>query len=763
MISCVVSGHHGVSRSGELLLLDPAKGRHEADGAVQKIPGYGKRVEPTMKDQLVSGVWPQFAAPYPLAEPETNLGAGKYFLACVKRHPWSTWDLCLVDVFDNITPILCGGYMTPIPLRSRPMPPIIPSKVDRSRDDAVVYVTNIYEGPGLKGYPRGSIKRLRVGSHHYRYAGNGDTRASSLEGGWDVKKILGTVPVAEDGSCLFRVPANTPIFVQPLDDQNKAQQVMRSWFVAMPGETVSCIGCHEDQNDAPPSRYSAAGIGRQPAEIEPWFGPVRGFSFDREVQPVLDRHCAGCHNGQPYKQGEEQFAVIDLRAKRLHGDLPKPDPDASKKRTNTCRPSDYSPAYIALQRYVRRPGYESDYHMPKPAEYEADTSALVKLLKKGHHNVQLSPADWERIYTWIDFNIPYPAYWGESHRPPRADQVERRALYKKLYAGIDDRDEQPLPLPSIAQFQAPRPTPPRPKSPDLADWPFSSEEAARLQDQAAAKSNLPIEKTVDMGDGVELTLVLIPAGKFVMGSRNGFDDESPQAVVSIDTPFYMGRFEVTNAQYARFDPDHDSGVINERWKDRSRRGTPINDPELPVVRITWPQAMAFCGWLSEQTGNQYSLPTESQWEWACRAGAATDFAFGDYQPGSKPFANIADETARRWNHDRAETGYDDGVHFMAPGGRYDPNAWGLYDMHGNVAEWCLTAYQRYPYRAGVYDDLTAHSAKVVRGGSWNDTLRFATSASRWRYLPYKPVYDVGFRVVLLVEQPTAKERSASRR
>jgi formylglycine-generating enzyme required for sulfatase activity len=113
------------------------------------------------------------------------------------------------------------------------------------------------------------------------------------------------------------------------------------------------------------------------------------------------------------------------------------------------------------------------------------------------------------------------------------------------------------------------------------------------------------------------------------------------------------------------------------------------------------------------------------------------------------FANIADETARKWNHDRAETGYNDGVHFTAPGGRFAPNAWGLYDLHGNVAEWCLSTYKPYPYTAtDGRDDPATPGEKVVRGGSWNDTLKLATSAARWRYLPYKPVYNVGFRVVV---------------
>jgi formylglycine-generating enzyme required for sulfatase activity len=435
----------------------------------------------------------------------------------------------------------------------------------------------------------------------------------------------------------------------------------------------------------------------------------------------------GCHNGQPYQQGDQSMATIDLRAKRLHAGFEGP----------------YSPAYLAMQQYVRRPGFEGDYHMPKPAEYEADTSHLIQLLKKGHYNVRLSAEQWERLYTWIDFNVPYAVNWRESHRPPRDDQVERRAKYKQLYAGIEDRDEKPLPLPPIGAYEPPSLTSPRPQQPlKLAGWPLSADEARALQQKAGAT-----ECELDLGDNVKMPFALVPAGKFVMGSTRGFDDECTQQVVQVQRPFYMGRFEVTNRQYARFDPAHNSGVINERWKDRSRRGTPIDGADLPVVRITWHQALAFCEWLSAKTGQKCTLPTEAQWEWACRAGTDTDYHAGDYTRGMPAFANIADSTASGWNHGRAEPGYSDSVMFTGPSGRFAPNRWGLNDMHGNVAEWCLSAYRPYPYNAADgRDALNAEGPKVVRGGSWNDTLRFATSASRWRYQPYKPVYNVGFRV-----------------
>ena len=172
-----------------------------------------------------------------------------------------------------------------------------------------------------------------------------------------------------------------------------------------------------------------------------------------------------------------------------------------------------------------------------------------------------------------------------------------------------------------------------------------------------------------------------------------------QAIVQIDRPFYLGQFEVTNAQYAQFDPAHNSGVIDERWKDRTRRGTPIDAPDQPVVRVSWQQAMAFCEWLSARTGVRCTLPTEAQWEWACRAGTDTTFAAGDYAPPMRPFANIADGSIQGGTTAGRKRITKDGIAFTAPGGRFPANAWGLHDMHGNVAEWCLSTYLPYPYRS----------------------------------------------------------------
>ena len=296
----IVTGHHGTARAGELVVFDVAKGRHQATGAVQRIPGWGKTVEAIMVDNLVDASWPKFLHPFPLSD--------KYFLVACQPSAGSQWGIYLVDVFDNMLLLHeedgCVLF-EPIPVRPSPRPPVIPARVDLASHEATVYLKDIYVGSGLRGIPRGAVKTLRLFTYHFNYYGtSGIEDYVGMDGPWDVRRVLGTVPVAEDGSAYFAVPANTPIAIQPLDAEGKAVQLMRSWFTAMPGERVTCVGCHENANNAPPP-YVTGSPSEAPLRITPWHGPVRGFSWDREVQPVLDRYCVGCHNGQP--QNDKRF------------------------------------------------------------------------------------------------------------------------------------------------------------------------------------------------------------------------------------------------------------------------------------------------------------------------------------------------------------------------------------------------------------------------------------------------------------------------
>ncbi|MEN6605704.1 MAG: hypothetical protein ABFD60_00545, partial [Bryobacteraceae bacterium] len=195
----IASGHHGIPRSGRLIIFDPARGRHEVDGAVQEIPGYGKKVESFIKDPLIEGVWPQFLHPYPLADyqdPESPIGGGKYFLVAMKRDEGSLWGIYLVDIFDNITllkEVEGAALLEPIPFHVVPRPPVIPDRTKPGDKEATVYLSDIYSGPGLTGIPRGAVKSLRVFSYHFNYNFTGGHDSVGVQSGWDIKRILGTV------------------------------------------------------------------------------------------------------------------------------------------------------------------------------------------------------------------------------------------------------------------------------------------------------------------------------------------------------------------------------------------------------------------------------------------------------------------------------------------------------------------------------------------------------------------------------------------
>ncbi|MCY3022279.1 MAG: SUMF1/EgtB/PvdO family nonheme iron enzyme, partial [Planctomycetota bacterium] len=765
-VAGIVTGHHGVPRMGELVILDPARSRFEADGAVQRIPGYGKKVEPKIADALVDGSWPKFLHPYPLSE--------KYLLVAAQPTPSSLWGIYLVDVFDNMVLLAeLPGYalLEPIPLRKTKTPPLVPEKAEPQRKDATVYISDVYQGEGMRGVPRGTVKSLRIFTYHYAYQGMGGLLGViGMDGPWDIKRVMGTVPVAEDGSAKFRVPANTPMSMQPLDAEGKALQIMRSWTTAMPGENLSCIGCHERQNSTP-TNTKALAFAREASEIKPWYGPTRGFSYLREVQPVIDKYCVGCHDGKTPYDGKTPF---DLRGTEKIKDFRMVTPGNGGGNAGK-----FTVGYAELHRFVRRPGIESDYHVLTPCEFHADTTQLVQMLNKGHYNVKLDPESWDRLVTWIDLNAPYHGTWHEELANP-GNQRKRRMELRKLYAGMEEDPEEVIA--SNKPPEKPVTPEPLPKTaaalPEFPGWPFDAAEATRRQTAAGhgrdarGTTNVPFvgayKQTFDLGDGIKMELVLVPAGEFVMGDPNGEVDERPLTRVRIDKPFWMGVCEVTNQQYLQFDPTHDSHVISKQAYQFGVHGFPANEPQQPVVRVSWERAMAFCKWLSGKTGKQVSLPTEAQWEYACRAGTSTPLFYGDLNADFSKFANVADakliqfasnpytvfeplgNPSKYEDYIPKDTRFNDGGLVTVKVGSYKPNAWGLCDMHGNAAEWTRTTYKAYPYDAANAENPKSEIRNpkfVVRGGSWRDRPAFCRSAFRLAYPAWQRVYNVGFRVV----------------
>jgi formylglycine-generating enzyme required for sulfatase activity len=750
----ILGGHHGVGEVGRLAILDPglARGyplRHdpaskawdlaprgvnagvewrtqvfpaERTGWVQEIPGRGRPVAGHVRDVMIDHVWPKFAHPWPLSE--------DYVLVAMKPDPGARWGIYLADVFDNLTLVMVlpdADLTEPVPLCARSRPPSIPDRVDPAKDTATVLVQDIYEGPGLAGVPRGTVDRLRIFAYHFSYNRTGEHNSLGVEGPWDVRRLLGTVPVEKDGSAMFTIPANTPISIQPVDGEGRALQLMRSWLVGMPGERVSCVGCHEPMNTTPPARASLAARAA-PRPVEPWRGPPRPYSFVTEVQPVLDRYCVGCHDGTEGR--------MSLRE-------PRPE--------NHQYAYAQAESYRNLHPYVRRPGPESDLRMRTPMEFHADTSPLIRMLRKGHHGVKLDAEAWDRLYTWIDLNAPHGGRWA----PPAwqgLDQAQRRReLAKRFGAPQPDPEAEAVAL--LRRYQeGPRPVPVLPKPPPPVEpdglavdgYPFDETAAAQRQAQAGEAVTMEIELAPDL----TLRLRRIPAGAFLMGARDGAPDERPRTTVRIDRPFWMGETEISNAQYALFDPDHDTGYHDMHGKDQMVPGWIGNHRDQPVARVSWREAEAFCDWLSARTGLRVTLPTEAQWEWAARAGRDARFYFGGLESDFARHANLAD-ASRDGSWTLREPRFNDGSRVTHYVGRYAPNAWGLRDMIGNVSEWTRTVYRPYPYQeADGRNAPDADGEKVARGGSWHDRPRDAGAAVRFAYAPWQKVFDVGFRIIV---------------
>ncbi len=742
----ILSGYHGVHKMGQLVLMDTSRGSHEAQGLVRRISGRGDPIDPKVVDMLVEQDWPKFLHPYPLSD--------KYFLVAGWPDAKSNWGIYLADAFDNLLLLRDEpGYalLEPVPIRPRVKPPVVADRVDLARRDGVVYLHDVYSGPGLAGVPDGTAKRLRVLAYHFGYPGLAGPDKIGYGGPWEVMRILGTIPLEEDGSAMFRVPANTPLAVQVLDHAGQALQLMRSWLTVMPGETLSCVGCHEGPGEVASSQLALA-LRRGIREIEPWHGPARGFDFAREVQPVLNRHCAACHDGQAARPDlRPQEHVHNYKGRRLSRlGVDRLHPRMAAETGGTVK---YTPAYEALIPYVRRVSIEDDVSLLVPGEYHVDTSELIQLLRKGHEGVRLDAEAWDRLVTWVDLNAPCHGTWGEVYPIPDGMHARRMEL-RRAYGGSTEDPEAIPPTPAYdettvlpAQLSNDEPVPaPRP-------LPVGARELR--------------EKTIELAPGVPLTLIRIPAGQFVMGDATGAPDERPLRSAAVVKPFWMAQCEITNEQFRLFDPRHESGYYQKRHARQDDRGLPLNGARQPAVRVSWQQATAFCCWLSARTGLCFSLPTEVQWEYACRAGSVTPLHYGGTDTDFTSWANLADQSfgdPTRGNYVRltgglehavlegsglSERRFDDGFVVTAPVGRYQANAWGLRDMHGNAAEWTDSM-------DGTNGTHAAEIRMVVRGGSFFDRPVRCRSAFRLSYPTWRRVFNVGFRVIC--EDDTAESR-----
>jgi formylglycine-generating enzyme required for sulfatase activity len=265
--------------------------------------------------------------------------------------------------------------------------------------------------------------------------------------------------------------------------------------------------------------------------------------------------------------------------------------------------------------------------------------------------------------------------------------------------------------------------------------------------------DLPKKIAVALGGGVKLEMVLIPAGKFTMGSpakeEDRSNDEGPQHEVEITRPFYLGIYPVTQGQWKQVMGN------NPSWFSANGKGkgevVGLDTSDFPVETVSWNDAVAFCKKVSElpeekRAGRVYRLPTEAEWEYSCRGGAKS------YQVFS--FGNSLSSTQANFNGNFPYGGAAKGPYLgrTCKVGSYKPNGFGLFDMHGNIWQWCADWYDAKYYSNSPRQDPRGPaegSLRVVRGGCWGSGGRSCRSAYRVRGVPGGRSGDLGVRLALV--------------
>ena len=237
-------------------------------------------------------------------------------------------------------------------------------------------------------------------------------------------------------------------------------------------------------------------------------------------------------------------------------------------------------------------------------------------------------------------------------------------------------------------------------------------------------------------------MISIEGGCYQIGSpenEKGRDDDERRSRVCVKD-FWIGKYEVSNAEYRRFNWNHDS---------KAYKGHSLNGERQPAVYLSWEDAMAYAQWLSEKTGQRYRLPTEAEWEYAARAGSRAARYWGKNPDEACRYANAADRAAKREWSDWTVHHCDDGHAVTAAVGSFRANAYGLYDMLGNVWEWTCSVYEK-NYNGAEQRCAKARdigSNRVFRGGSWGNIPRFVRTANRSHTVPGDRTGRLGFRLV----------------
>jgi cytochrome c553 len=264
-------------------------------------------------------------------------------------------------------------------------------------------------------------------------------------GSYDVKIVLGEADVREDGSAIFKVPARTPVYFQAIDRNGQVAQTMRSWVTLQPGEAMSCVGCHESKYEVPSPAKTALAAQTAPQDLRPFYGPPRPFGFRNEIQPILDRHCVRCHDGD---RAGSSLETKNDKAFSLRGDEAVVLPSAKRKFsasyvyfTSAGKPADKP---FQVDGFGPNPlvNWMNVQEVPTPLPpYHAGSakSKLMAMLRDGHKDVRLSREDLDKIACWIDLLVPYCSDYTESNTwtPQELAAYEKRVQKRRDMEAVE--------------------------------------------------------------------------------------------------------------------------------------------------------------------------------------------------------------------------------------------------------------------------------------------------------------------------------------
>ncbi|MFW6161249.1 MAG: hypothetical protein ACODAJ_00680 [Planctomycetota bacterium] len=399
----IACGHHTLAY-GPLVLIDPAQGINNPRAIDSVTPRIGPQEGPMAGRPVPQGGVPGrkgvYQTPWALSE--------RCFLATQSYSDSKTatgFALYLIDAWGNKElihrdPLLSCAF--PIPVRRRPRPPVLPD-VEPETDSAVCYVTDVYDG--LEGVARGEVRHIRIlqrvgwpldeaiGAMRW-IPGNAWERKFGFWA-WAPVRVIGTVPVAADGSAHFRVPADTAVYFQALDERHMELRRMRSHVTFQPGERRGCRGCHETQERAPDHATTVGEAIRGEPDVPsppPW-GAEKLLGYEWLVQPILDRRCVRCHGAEAPRAG------LDLTGTPTDSGFVQSFRSLFGHRADGTRGK---PLVSVSDRL-------SDASISQPRQFGSHKSRLIRALLHGkqHRDVTLTDDEWLALVTWVDANAPY--------------------------------------------------------------------------------------------------------------------------------------------------------------------------------------------------------------------------------------------------------------------------------------------------------------------------------------------------------------------